>query len=92
MQEALNLLLQVAVPCYPLLFLKMGNEHWSPVGSEMLYSLVKGKSGAAVVVCDAEGNSKAITSWVSEGKAQEFAEALHSRGLAKFDGEVRLPV
>ncbi len=93
MQEAVNLLQQVGGPCYPLLFLKVGSKSWAPVGEEMLCSLVPGRSGtAAAVICDAEGNSKAMTAWVSTAKAGEYVKALNSKGLATYEGEVKLPV
>ena len=92
-QDAVNFLQQTAGPCYPMLFLKVGSGAWSPVGEEMLFSVVPGKSGtAAVVICDAEGNSKAMTTWVPAAKAEEHAKSLGSRGLVKFDGEVKLPI
>jgi len=92
-QDAVDLLQQTAGLCYPMLFLKIGSGSWTPVGEEMLYSIVPGKSGtAAVVICDAEGNSKAMSAWVPEAKAEEHAQALGSKGLAKFEGEVRLPI
>ena len=92
-QDAINVLQKAAGQCYPMLFLKVGSGAWSPVGEEMLYSVVPGKSGtAAVVICDAEGNSKAMTPWVPAATAEKYAHSLGSDGLAKFEGEVRLPV
>lgn len=92
-QNAVNFLQQTAGLCYPMLFLKVGSGAWSPVGEEMLFSVVPGKSGtAAVVICDAEGNSKAMSAWVPAATADEHAQALASKGIAKFEGEVRLPV
>ena len=92
-QDAVNFLQQTAGPCYPMLFLKVGSGDWSPVGEEMLYAVVAGKSGtAAVVICDAEGNSKAMTTWIQAASAEENASSLASRGLAKFEGEVKLPI
>lgn len=92
-QDAVNFLQQVAGPCYPMLFLKVGSGTWSPVGEEMLYSVVPGKSGAAaVVICDAEGNSKAMTTWIQAALAEEHARSLGAKGLAKFEGEVNLPI
>jgi hypothetical protein len=92
-KAAIDLLQAVAGPSYPMLFLKLGYTDWTPVGSEMLYSVLPGKAGtAAVVVCDSEGNSKAMTSWVTEPKAQQFANELAAKGLTKYEGEVRLPI
>jgi hypothetical protein len=92
-QDAVNVLQEAAGPCYPMLFLKVGSGAWTPVGEEMLYAVVPGKSGtAAVVVCDGEGNSKAMSAWVPEVKAEEQARGLGSKGIAKFEGEVKLPV
>ncbi|MGP8124857.1 MAG: hypothetical protein ACLQEQ_03195 [Nitrososphaerales archaeon] len=92
-QDAVNFLQQAGGPCYPMLFLKVGSGAWTPVGEEMLYAVVPDKSGtAAVVICDTEGNSKAMTAWVPAVKAEEQAQSLGSKGLAKFEGEVRLPI
>ena len=92
-QNAVNLLQDAAGPCYPMLFLKAGSGNWTPVGEEILYAVVPGKEGtAAVVICDAEGNSKAMTTWVQPNVADGYARALASKGLAKYDGEVNLPI
>lgn len=92
-QDAVNLLQEIAGPCYPLLFLKVGSGPWTPVGEEKLYSIVPGKSGtAALVICDAEGNSKAMTAWVPAATAEEHAHSLGSKGLSRFEGEVKLPI
>jgi len=91
--KALELLQQVAGPCQPLLFLKMGVKEWTPVGDELLYSLVPGKNEtASVILCDYEGNSKAMSSWVPRSEAESFVQQLSSRGLKKFEGEVKLPI
>lgn len=92
-KDAIDLLQSVAGPCYPMLFLKLGIQDWTPVGEEMLYSIVPGKAGmAAVVVCDAEGNAKTMTPMVPEDKAAEFARQLESKKVTRFDGDVKLPV
>jgi hypothetical protein len=92
-QDAVDVLQVIAGQCYPLLFLKVGSSTWTPVGEEKLYAVVQGKSGtAALVICDAEGNSKAMTPWVPATKAEEHARSLGSKGIARFEGEVRLPI
>jgi len=92
-KDAIDILQEVAGPCYPMLFLKLGTGDWTPVGEENLFAVVSGKLGtAAMVVCDGEGNSKAMTTWVPAAKAAEYASSLQSKGLAKFEGEVRLPI
>ncbi len=92
-KEAIEVLQEVAGPCYPMLFLKLGIGDWTPVGAEMLFAIVAGKSGtAAVVVCDGEGNSKAMTPMVPAARAEEYARSLESKGIAKFDGDVKLPI
>jgi len=91
-KRALDLLQDVAGPSYPMLFLKIGPKEWTPVGEENLYSLLMGKNEtAAVVLCDSEGNSKAMSTWVSRPKAAEFASVLESKGVLRFAGEVKLP-
>jgi hypothetical protein len=92
-QDAVNVLQEVAGQCYPMLFLKAGSGPWSPVGNEMLYAVVPGKSGtAAVVICDGDGNSKAMTPWISGAAAEEHARALGAKGFGMFEGEVKLPI
>ena len=76
-----------------MLFLKVGSGAWTPVGEEKFYSVVPRKSGtAALVICDAEGNSKAMTPCVPAATAEEHARSLGSKGLVKFEGEVKLPI
>ena len=91
--RAVALLQGVAGPSYPMLFLKMGLEEWTPVGDEMLQKAIPGRNDtAAVVVCDADGNSKAMSSWMTPARASECAKILEARGVAVFPGEVRLPI
>jgi hypothetical protein len=76
-----------------MLFLKIGITEWTPVGKEMLHSLVPGKNGtAAVVICDADGNSKTMSAWVPAAKAEEIARTLESKQVPRYDGEVKLPI
>jgi hypothetical protein len=91
--KALEILQDIAGPCYPLLFLKMGTKDWTPVGEENLFAVVQGKNDtSAVVLCDSEGNSKAMSAWVSRPQAESFVKLLESREIAQFEGEVRLPI
>ena len=91
--EAVSKLQEVAGPCYPMLFLKLGVSEWTPVGAEMLHTVVPGKNGtAALVICDGDGNSKAMSGWVPEEKADEFSESLEAMGIPVFPGEVKLPL
>jgi len=84
---------EVAGPSYPVLFLKTGTSGWNPVGEENLYSTVAGKEGtAAVVICDSDGNTKAMSSWMGKGDAAKSASLLKSKGIELFRGEVKLPV
>ncbi len=90
---AIDLLQEVVGQCYPMLFLKLGSGDWTPVGNEILYAVVPGKADtAAIVVCDSEGNSKAMSTWLPKTKAQEHAGSLAAKGIAKFEGEVKLPI
>ncbi len=92
-KKAVEILQEVAGPSSPVLFLKMGIEEWTPVGAEVLFAVVSGKDEtAAVVVCDLDGNSKAISAWVPASKAEEYARSLESRGLSRYDDEVKLPI
>ena len=91
-KRAVEILQDVAGPSYPVLFLQEGRSEWTPVSDEILYSVVAGKnSSAAIVVCDGGGNAKAMSDWVPEARAAEFAALFDSRGIPKFSGEVRLP-
>ena len=93
MKKAVETLQDVAGASYPVLFLKMGHESWSPVGEEELCAVVKGKGEtAAVIVCDSEGNTKAMSAWLPGGEAEKHASTLESRGVRRYDGEVKLPV
>ncbi len=84
---------EVAGPSYPVLFLKIGIEDWTPVGEEELVALVPGKGGqAAVVLCDSDGNAKAISPWSNYADAERVSRALEAKGCAKFEGEVKLPI
>lgn len=92
-KAALDRLQEVAGPSYPVLFLKMGVQSWTPVGEEELFAVVNGKGGtAAVVICDADGNSKAMSAWVPRAEAGRIADVLASKGLGRFQGEVKLPI
>jgi len=60
-----------------MLFLKLGVMDWTPVGEEMLHKVVPGKNGmAALVICDGEGNSKAMSGFFPEEKATEYSKSL----------------
>jgi hypothetical protein len=91
-KRAVEFLQEVAGPSYPVLFLQEGKSEWTPVNDEILYSQVAGKnSTAAIVLCDGDGNPKAMSDWVPEARAAEFSALLDSRGISRFRGEVRLP-
>lgn len=92
-KKAVELLQEFAGPSYPVLFLKSGRQDWAPVGAEDLYSVVPGKDGtAAVVVCDSEGQTKAMSAWFNAEKAASIARELETRGLPKYAGDVTLPI
>lgn len=91
--EAVSALQEVVGPCYPMLFLKLGVADWTPVGEEMLHQVVAGKNGmAALVICDRDGNSKAMSTWIPERKAEEVSKSLELRGVPVFPGDVKLPI
>jgi len=91
--RAIALLQEVAGPCYPMLFLKMGIPDWTPVGDEMMHKLVPGKAGtAALVICDSEGNSKVMSAWLPEEKARDLARTIERRGVPEFPDDVKLPI
>lgn len=91
--RAVAILQGVAGPSYPVLFLKLGLSDWTPVGEEMLHKVVPGRQGtAAIVICDGEGNAKAMSGWLAEAKAGELAKTLESKGIAGFPGDVKLPI
>lgn len=90
---AVDALQSVAGPSYPVLFLKMGVSDWTPVGEEMLHTVVPGKNGtAALVICDGDGNAKAMSAWIPASRAGEFAESLDSKGIPVYAGDVKLPI
>jgi hypothetical protein len=90
---AISALQEVAGPSSPMLFLKLGITDWTPVGDEMLQKIVPGKNGtAALVICDGEGNSKAISAWFPEQKADDLSKSLELKGIPVFPGDVKLPI
>lgn len=92
-QDAVARLQDVAGPSYPMLFLKIGISDWTPVGEEMLQKLVPGKNNtAALVICDSGGNSKAMSTWMPQEKAESCARSLEQRGVPEFPGDVKLPI
>jgi hypothetical protein len=91
--SAVTALQEVAGPSYPMLFLKLGVTDWTPVGEEMLQKIVPGKnSTAALVICDGEGNSKAMSAWFPEQKADDLSKSLELKGIRVFPGDVKLPI
>jgi len=91
--KAINVLQEVAGPSYPMLFLKLGVSDWTPVGDEMMCKVIPGKEEtAALVICDAEGNAKAMSSWFPADRARTLAKSLGSREIPSFPGEVKLPI
>lgn len=90
---AISILQEVAGPCYPMLFLKLGVPDWTPVGEEMMHKVVPGKNEtAAVVICDGDGNAKSMSAFVSAEKAREFGASLGLRGVPPYPGDVKLPI
>lgn len=90
---AVQFLQGVAGNCHPLLFLKMGVQAWTPVGDENLYATVPGKNSTlALVICDKDGNAKAMSDWVTESEGSRLADVLASKGITRFDGDVNLPI
>ena len=84
---------EVAGPCYPMLFLKLGVTDWTPVGEEMLHKVVTGKNGtSALVICDGDGNSKAMSAFVPDEKAEGASRELELKGVPEFPGDVKLPI
>ncbi len=91
--RAIGVLQEAAGPCHPMLFLKLGISDWTPVGDEMMHKVIPGKGGtAALIICDAEGNSKAMSAWLPEMKAVEVAKTIGMKGIPEFPGDVKLPV
>lgn len=76
-----------------MLFLKLGVRDWTPVGEELLHQVVPGNGEkAAVVVCDSDGNAKAMSTWVDPAHAAEFSKELEGEGISVYSGEVKLPI
>jgi len=91
--RAVAVLREIAGPSYPMLFLKLGISDWTPVGDELMHKVVPGKEGrAALVICDAEGNAKAMSSWLPADEAPNLAKVLESREIPSFPGDVKLPI
>jgi len=91
--SAIAVLQEVAGPAYPMLLLKLGISDWTPVGREQLHAIVPGKNNTcSLVICDADGNAKAMSSWVPVEKGEELAKTLESKGIPRFEGNVKLPI
>ena len=91
--RAVTALQAVAGPCHPMLLLKLGVTEWTPVGDEMMQKVIPGKDGtASLVICDGEGNSKAMSGWFPDAKAAEYSKTLEARGVPVFPGDVKLPI
>ena len=91
--KAVAVLQEVAGPSYPMLFLKLGVSDWTPVGDEMMHKVIPGKERtAALVICDAEGNAKAMSGWFPPDRAGTLAKVLESREIPSFPGDVKLPI
>lgn len=91
--QAVSTLQEIAGPCHPMLFLKLGITDWTPVGEEMLHKVVPGKNEtAAVAICDGDGNAKAMSAFVAADRAREFGKSLELRGVPVFPGDVKLPI
>ncbi len=87
------MLQKAAGPSYPMLILKLGTAKWTPVGEEMMSKVVPGKNQtAALVICDADGNSKAMSAWIQAEVAAAASRGLESEGVPVFPGEVKLPI
>ena len=92
-KEAVELLQKVAGPSSPVLFLKMGAQEWAPVGEKNLLAIVTGKdSTAAVVMCDDEGNAKAISAWLPIPQVETVVRTMESNGFFVFKGDAKLPI
>jgi hypothetical protein len=89
--DSLKLLNQAGSPSYPLLFLKMDTEDFTPVGEENMFSVLEDKNRRAVVLCDKDGYAKAITSWMSTENAERVIRFLESLGLSNYKGSIKMP-
>ncbi len=66
---------------------------WNPVGEENLYSIVNGKNDtAAVVICDSDGNTKAMSRWLGREVVAQSASQLQAKGIERYNGDVKLPI
>lgn len=91
--RAADALQDVVGQSYPMLLLKLGVSSWTPVGEEALQKILSGKNDtAALVICDSDGNAKAMSGWLSESRARECSKILEQKGVPMFRGEVKLPI
>jgi hypothetical protein len=92
-QSALKILQENVGSANPVLFVKMKYDKWEPVGEENFYSVLAGKNDtAAIVICDGDGNTKAMSTWMSRWEAENAAASISAKGLQSFKGEVKLPI
>jgi hypothetical protein len=75
------------------IFLKNANGSFEPVGEENLYAVVEINRGTVMVaLVDADGNAKALSSYVGKIRSQQIVKQIELDGLKKFEGKVNLPV
>ncbi len=81
---------KVALHLKPLKLRREGK--YEPVGEENLYSTLKRKEGFVnVVICDSEGNVKAISRPIDEKEVDKYLSELEKRGLKRYEGELHYP-
>ncbi len=90
-RESMRILNESGSLSYPLLFLKFGKADFEPVGEENLYSVLEDRDKRAVVICDSEGNAKAITPWMEEEKTNQIVRSLVSLGIERYKGTLKMP-
>ena len=75
------------------IFLKNSKGGFEPVGEENLYAVVEINPGTVMIAfVDAEGNAKALSSYVGKIRSQQIIKQIELDGLKKFEGRVNLPV
>ena len=75
------------------IFLKNRTGGFEPVGEENLYAIVEINPGTVMIaLVDADGNAKALSSYVGKIRSQEIIKQIELDGLKRFEGKLNLPL
>jgi hypothetical protein len=91
--EAVELLKSITRYARPAFFLKpLADKGYQPVGEENFFAIKAiGDNVFSIVICDEEGNAKAISQPMTKYVMDRFVTKLREKGLKEFKGELNYP-